>query len=183
MKQSTFNLIIMIGFLAVITVACNFNFQRLEPTQVDYTLDEECDRNTVSYLSNEELPVLQYNLDQPSNYRLTVIEEGFYLFHNEFVELININLEINIGHGTQISVTQYKEDFINNRPNALVKFQRIDEVEDDSDVEVRLVHQELSDDVIAAAFMISDRKNNCEDSLDVSISRDTLLLRNVFMVR
>ena len=184
MNQLAFNLIVM-GFLALTTVACDLSFQGLHPTQVDYILDSTCDRNTVTYLSNKELPALQEELDQPSNYRLTLARSNIYNPSRELIELVNIGVEIRIGDGAKIDVIQFEEDFVNNRPQqAAVRLQRMDGTENDTDVNVHLVHQELDDDIIAASFLISDRESNCEDFLDVSILREgnPLVSNHAFMM-
>ena len=57
--------------------------------------------------------------------------------------------------------------FIRNT-SAVVSLQRMDGIEY-NEVEIQLIHQELNDDTLGLRFMISDKKNNCEDFLNINV--------------
>ena len=111
MKQSIVNLVIVMGFLVLITVACEFGFEGVRPTYVNYVLDSTCDRNNVAtYLSPRESQAIQNDLNQLSNYRLDLYREDGYI-NGDFVELLQLNIDIYVGYGIRINVAQPPEDF------------------------------------------------------------------------
>ena len=169
MKQSIVKLVIMMGFLVLVTVACEFGFERARPTYVNYILDSTCDRNNVAtYLSPRESQAIQSYLNQTSSYRLDLYEDDAYI-NDDFAELLQLNIDIYVGYGIRINVVQPTEDFRNNSIQAAAaSLQRMDGTSY-NEVEIQLIHQELNDDTLGLRFKISDKKNNCEDFLNINV--------------
>ena len=180
MKQSTFNLII-VGLLIVTLVGCRLGFQNLEPSEVSYSLSSVCDRDIVTYLTDEMSQTLQDDLNQTSNYRIGLEEIEVHVemedaFNDELIierfALLKLDIKIHVGHGVHIIVFQLKRDFMsryNENAGVGIEFHRLDGI-DDSEVDVRLVYQSrLNDNMLDLRFMIFDRENDCEDFLNISI--------------